>query len=226
MIELVWSIASVIIKTAAGCNKQNKGMCMMKLLVRFFAILAWLSCASTFAADAAEKPAMPKMLMYIQPIEYTNPIQLWHPYHGYWFHQGPVVEAQAMPKLTQAYGDVKLCDSNQSGRTLVWLQPRMFYNPQVNLFYAKVTANAYTGVGKLIGTYVGESKLHGFLDLMVEDRIAQSYALAVDALVAKMQADTALQTLLEAKDPVSASEAAPCSMVTLLPTPKIRVMSF
>jgi len=198
----------------------------MKVFVRFFAILVWLGYVNAYAADAADKAALPKMLMYIQPIEYTNPIQLWHPYHGYWFHQGPVVEAQAMPRLAQAYGDVQLCDSNQSGRTLVWLQPRMFYNPQVQLFYAKVTANAYTGVGKLIGTYEGESALHGFLDIAVENRIAQAYALAVDAMVAKMQTDTALQTLLDAKDPVPANEAAPCSMVTLLPTPKIRVMSF
>lgn len=195
-------------------------------LIRFLAILIWLSCVNVQAADAADNPTMPKMLMYIQPVEYSNPIQLWHPYHGYWFHQGPVVEAQAMPKLTQAYGDVQLCESNESGRTLLWLQPRMFYNPQVQLFYAKITANAYTGVGKLIGTYEGESEVHGLLNIMVEDKIADAYALAVDAMIAKMQADTALQTLLDAESNVSASEAAPCSMVTLLPIPKIRAMSF
>ncbi len=208
---------------------------MMKVSwVRFLAILLWAVCVNVQAADApktsseahSEASSMPKMLMYIQPIEYTNPILLWHPYHGYWFHQGPVVEAQAMPKLTQAYGDVQLCESNQSGRALVWLQPRMFYNPQVQLFYAKVTANAYTGVGKLIGTYEGESTQHGFLDIMVEERIAQAYALAVDAMIAKMQDDTTLQTLLDTESNVSAGESAPCSMVTLLPIPKIRVMSF
>lgn len=195
-------------------------------LIRILAILLWLSCVNVQAADAADKSAMHKMLMYIQPVEYNNPIQLWHPYHGYWFHQGPVVEAQAMPKLTQVYGDVQLCESNESGRALVWLQPRMFYNPQVQLFYAKVTANAYTGVGKLIGTYEGESEVHGLLNIAVEDKIAQAYALAIDAMIAKMQADTTLQTLLDTESNVSASEPAPCSMVPLLPIPRIRAMSF
>lgn len=195
-------------------------------LMKFFAALVLLIHMNVQAADAGGNASIPKMLMYIQPIEYISPIQLWHPYHGYWFHQGPVVEAQAMPKLTQAYGEVSLCESNQSGRTLVWLQPRMFYNPQVQLFYGKVTANVYTGVGNFVASYVGESSVHGFLDIQADDWIAKTYALALDEMVAKMQADRSLQALIDSTSALSASDAAPCSMVTLLPIPKIRVMSF
>lgn len=199
---------------------------MKKNVARFFAVLALVMTVSVQAADAADNGSMPKMLMYIQPIEYTSPIQLWHPYHGYWFNQGPVVEALAMPKLSQVYGDVSLCESNQSGRTLVWLQPRMFYNPQVQIFYGKVTANVYTGVGNFVASYVGESSVHGFLDIQADHWIAQTYALAIDDMVAKMQTDSTLQALVDSASPLSASDAAPCSMVTLLPIPKIRVMSF
>lgn len=199
----------------------------MKLnLMKFFAALALLIHMNVQAAGADGNASLPKMLMYIQPIEYTSPIQLWHPYQGYWFHQGPVVEAQAMPKLTQAYGEVSLCESNQSGRTLVWLQPRMFYNPQVQLFYGKVTANVYTGMGNFVASYVGESSVHGFLDIQADVWIEKTYALALDEMVAKMQADHSLQALVDSASAMSASDAAPCSMVTLLPIPKIRVMSF
>ena len=199
---------------------------MKAIFIKFFAVFALLINMHVLAADTSGSASMPKMLMYIQPIEYTNPIQLWHPYHGYWFNQGPVVETLAMSKLSQAYGDVSLCESNQSGRTLVWLQPRMFYNPQVQMFYGKVTANVYTGVGSFVASYAGESSVHGFLDIQADHWIAQTYALAIDDMVAKMQADAALQALVNSNAPVSAGDAAPCSMVTLLPTPKIRVMSF
>lgn len=195
---------------------------MKKHLVKWFAILALLGNMHAYAADHSQKA---NVLMYIQPLEYNNPISLWHPYQSYWFYQGPVVETLAMTKLSQVYGHVSVCEGNQSGKTLVWLQPRMFYNPQVQLFYSKVTANVYTGVGKLIGTYEGESKIHGFLNIKSEDWIAKAYALAIDHMVAKMQADNALQALIDSADSASNADA-PCSMVTLLPTPKIRAMSF
>lgn len=199
---------------------------MKRNLAKIFAVLALLLNMHVQAADTSSGTSAPKMLMYIQPIEYTHPIMLWHPYRGYWFSPGPIVEAEAMARLTQAYGDVSLCEGNQSGRTLVWLQPRMFYNPQVQLFYGKVTANVYTGMGKFVSSYEGEAKLHGFLDIKADDWIAQTFALAIDGMVAKMQADTALQSLLNDAGAVSAGDITPCSMVTLLPTPKIRVMSF
>jgi hypothetical protein len=40
-----------------------------------------------------------------------------------------------------------------------------------------------------------------------------------------MQADTALQGMI-ANEKSASADATPCSMVTLLPIPKIRVMSF
>ncbi len=188
-------------------------------------VLTLLLNLNAQADEANSTNNISKMLMYIQPVEYTNPISLWHPYSEYWFYQGPIVEQLAMSELSQVYGDVSLCEGNQSGKTLVWLQPRMFYNPQVQLFYGKVTANVYTGVGKLVGTYVGESKLHGFLDIKPDDWIEKSYALAIDNMVAKMQADNTLQALINTPQ-TDSTNAVPCSMVTLLPTPKIRVMSF
>jgi hypothetical protein len=163
--------------------------------------------------------------MYIQPIEYTNPIYLWHPYDGHWVYQGPLLEGQAMAKFTQVYGDVGLCEGNQSGKTLVWLQPRIFYNPQVEIFYGKVTASVYTGMGTFVASYVGESSLHGYLNLKTDDSVERTYALAIDTVLEKMLADTALQGMMATARSASA-DATPCSMVTLLPIPKIRVMSF
>ncbi|OGV75953.1 MAG: hypothetical protein A3I83_04490 [Methylotenera sp. RIFCSPLOWO2_02_FULL_45_14] len=198
---------------------------MKKYIPHILLALILLLNLNAEADEASGANSTPNMLVYIQPVEYTNPIKLWHYYRDYWFYQGPVVEHLAMPKLTQLYGAVSLCESNQSANTLVWLQPRMFYNPQVQVFYGKVTANVYTGVGKLVGTYVGESKQHGFLDIKPDYWIEKAYALAIDEMIGKMQADNTLQALINTPQANSAN-AAPCSMVTLLPTPKIRAMSF
>lgn len=194
-------------------------------LLKVFVLLALFTTASVRAESVNESSPSTKMLMYIQPIEYTNPIYLWHPYDGHWVYQGPLLEGQAMAKFTQVYGDVGLCEGNQSGKTLVWLQPRIFYNPQVQIFYGKVTASVYTGMGAFVASYVGESSLHGYLNLKTDDSVEHAYALAIDTVLEKMQADTALQGMI-ANEKSASADATPCSMVTLLPIPKIRVMSF
>lgn len=173
----------------------------------------------------AGQDANADMLVYIQPVEFTNPIKLWHPYTDYWFYQGPVVESLALEKFDHAYGKVSICDASQSGRVLVWLQPKMFYNPQVQVFYGKVTAEVYTGIGKHVATYVGESGVHGYIGSRAESWIRQSYTLAIDNVVGKMKADNALQALMSAA-PNDKQETTPCSMVTLLPVSTIRAMPF
>ncbi len=179
------------------------------------------------AADTATNPVpnMPNMLLYIQPYEYTNSLKFTYYSEGYWFSQGAIVEALAKEKLTQAYGDVGICEGNQAGKTLVWLQPKMFYNPQVQIFYGEVTANVYTGIGKLVGAYVGKSAQHGFLNIKPEYWLKKAYATAINDMVAKMQADSAIQAAASNTTPASGVDT-PCSMVTLLPTPKIRTMFF
>jgi len=199
---------------------------MKNLIAKLFVVFALLVNFNTWAGETIKSDSKHNMLMYIQPLEYTNPINLWHPYRNYWFYQGPVVEGLAMPRLSQAFGTVSVCEGNQSGQVLVWLQPRMFYNPQVQIFYGKVTANVYTGMGKFVAAYVGESKLHGFLDIKADSWIEKSYAIAIDHMVAKMQADNALQTLISQTSSTDNADATPCSMVTLLPNPKIKALSF
>lgn len=191
---------------------------MKKYLNKCALALGLVLSANVWADQPADAKA--DVVLYIQPVEFTNPIKLWHPYTDYWFYQGPVVKPLALKKLGDAYGKAEACDANQSGSMLVWLQPKMFYNPQVQQFYGKITAEVYTGIGKHIGTYVGQANVHGTLGFNAENRIRQSYALAVDDVVSKMKADSALQGQVSGN---AASRAeTPCSMVTLLPTNALR----
>lgn len=179
-----------------------------------------LGTATQAFADAQSSD----MVIYIDPVEYTNPINLWHPYTFFWFYQGPVVEKLAMEKLDQTYGKVSMCDASQSGKVLLWVKPKMFFNPQVQIFYGKITVNAYTGNGKHLKTYEAESGVNGRINIYAEKSIEKSYALAIDEVVKKMQADGDLQRVLDSK--AEGGDSTPCNMVTLIPTSKIRAMSF
>lgn len=174
------------------------------------------------AIDASKNP---NVLIYIQPFEYINEVKLQHFSQELWFAQGPIVEDIAKEKLKQTYGDVSTCEGNQSGKILIWLQPKMFYNGQLQVFYGEVKANVYTGMGKYIDSYVGKSAQQGSLGIKPSYWIEKSYSQAIDQMQGKMQADKRLQALIE--DPnTSLAADTPCSMVTLLPIPRIRAMSF
>ncbi len=195
----------------------------MKKILNKLGLALGLALSASFSISAwAEQPADVKadVVLYIQPVEFTNPIKLWHPYSDYWFYQGPLVEEAALKKLGETYGKTEVCDANQSGKMLVWLQPKMFYNPQVQQFYGKVTAEVYTGIGKHVGTYIGQSNVHGTLGFMAEHKIKQSYTLAINDAVSQMKADTALQSQIGTD--ANRAETTPCSMVTLLPTNALR----
>jgi len=189
---------------------------MRKIFINLIMMLAFFVSANAKAENTSN------VLLYIQPFEYNNEVRLQYFWQEYWYAQGPMVEPIAKEKLAKLYSDVSMCEGNQTGKLLIWLQPRMFYNGQAKLFYGKITANVYTGLGKLVNTYTAEAKQFGSLDIAPDYSIKKAYAKAMDKVISKMQADSPLQGIVSNAN----TGDTPCSMVTLLPQPKIRAMGF
>lgn len=187
----------------------------------FWANQAW-------AEESADgNNAETNMLLYIQPIEYTNSINVMNYYSkAYWFEQGPVVEPLALKQFNAAFSPVTMCEVGRSAKMIVWLQPRMFYNPQLQMFHGQITANVYTGKGELKSSYVGKSKVHGFVDIKPEKWIDKSYELAISKVVNKIKADKALQGLMNKNDQSAKMDGVSCGVVTSFPIPKVRALSF
>ncbi len=176
--------------------------------------------------NIASANAQNKLLVYIQPQEYENQIKLWQYFRDYWFSQGPYVEKSAKEILGGRFGEISMCDaSQQTGQLLVWLRPRMFYNPQSQIYYGTITAVAYTHDGKLIETYVGEANKVGFLDIKPDLQVQEVYNKSMQIVADKMQADAKIQTAISTAIDVTQS-ATPCSTVSLFPVPKVQLMSF
>ncbi len=197
----------------------------MKIRNIFAALLATSMLASP-VLYAEETATSAKMLMYIHPQEYNSSVKLWQYYRDYWFTQGPIVEDAALRVMGKEFGDAAMCDSNQiASNVLVWLRPKIFYNPQMQMYHGKITAVAYTASGKPIATYVGEASKRGFLDVQAEKQIKEVYDNTMLAVADKMKADSNL--LAAMNTPAVANETkTPCSMVTLLPPSKVQFMSF
>ncbi|MCB5187019.1 hypothetical protein LG200_03240 [Methylobacillus caricis] len=182
------------------------------------ASLLTLLLASTFAhaEEVASHDAPSKLVIYISPYEYTNQIKLWHFMKDYWFAQGPLVEPVLTKTLGEKFGEAVMCEAGVTGNVLLWVQPKMFYNPHMRNFYGTIKATVYTGSGRAIASYVGESRYSGDLDILPANSVQAAYDLAIQRVADKMKADPGIQKLID--QGISSKESyTPCAMVSLLP---------
>ncbi|MCB5191711.1 hypothetical protein LG198_13310 [Methylobacillus arboreus] len=177
--------------------------------------LAALLLAANLAHAEAQQPTS-KVVVYISPYEYTNEIKLWHFMKDYWFAQGPLVEPVLTKTLSAKLGETVVCEAGVTGNVLLWVQPKMFYNPHMRNFYGTIKATVYTGAGKAIASYTGESRYSGDLDILPANTVQATYDLAIQQVADKMQADPAIKKLID--EGIASSESyTPCAMIALLP---------
>jgi hypothetical protein len=171
---------------------------------------------------SAHEIAPTNIAVYIQAQEYNHQIMLRNYSQNYWYSQGPMLETAAHDVLGADFSGVDMCDAQPAGaKVVLWLRPRMFYNPQMQTFYGKVIAVTYTADGKPLANYVGEATKRAFFDVKTELTLSDVYHAAMQAVSAKMKADEKLQAALNAP-----SFSSPCATVSVLPEPKIQFMSF
>jgi len=160
--------------------------------------------------------------IYIQTQEYNHQILLKNYYQDYWYSQGPMLEIAAHDILTADFQGVVMCGSQPiNGQIVLWLRPSMFYNPQMQIFYGKVIAVAYTANGKLLANYAGQATKHAFFDVKTDLTLSDVYHAAMKDVSTKIKADAKFQAALKGQ-----SFASPCATMNLLPESKIQFMSF
>jgi hypothetical protein len=198
---------------------------MLKIVINFLlALLLVLSGATQANESEVKKGGATKIAVHIQAQDYTHQIRLWQNFRDYWYTQGPLLEKEAIRELKQEFGETNalMCDSRPiESNILIWLRPRMFYNPQLQRYYGKVIASVYAGDGKPVATYVGEAQKQGLLDIYPDRDLALVYQSSMQALIKNMKADTQFQNAMNNKAFLN-----PCAIVNLLPEPKIQFMSF
>ena len=178
-----------------------------------------LACASTAALAHEITPT--SVAVYIQAQDYDHPIRLRNYSQDYWVSQAPMLETAALEVLSKDFGGVEMCDAKPlESKVLVWLRPSMFYNPQMQTFYGKVTAMTLTADGKPLGKYVGEASKRAFFDVKTDVTLKAVYHAAMQGVSNKMKADTKFQEALKAP-----SFSSPCATASMLPESKIKFMS-
>jgi hypothetical protein len=142
-----------------------------------------------FVSGAQAAVTKDDTLVYISPTHYQHSVRLLHPFYNYWFEQGPLVEPIALKALQASHANLSLCHSGQKAETIVSIEPRIFYNPQMRVYHSELIATVYSGGGTKVGTYVGHAQQQGNMsvDHGLQGHIQQAYRSAMDDLMGKIK---------------------------------------
>jgi hypothetical protein len=108
-----------------------------------------------------------------------------------------------------------MCEIGNESDVVIWIKPDMSYDPIVTLFYGEIEARIYSGGGRAIATYQANVEHSGFVDVYPDKQIAAVYQAAMQKIVQQIQADPAMQALIQNGLPVS-EPMMPCNMVILM----------
>jgi hypothetical protein len=181
----------------------------MKVSQLLFKCVVLASASLPFNAIALE--AKSNTLLYISPMEYSHSVHLLSPYYDYWFEQGPIVEPIALEAFKASDASLAMCTANEKADTVIRLKPRIFYNPQMQVYHSKFEATVYSGSGEVIGSYSGEAQQQGYVsfDNATKYHIKKAYGLAMQDLMRNIK----LEPVNLAVNKTATASKLPCGLI-------------
>ena len=191
-------------------------------MLKFIASLL-LSCILCNAALADKLPG--NIAVHIAKRHYQHPVRLLHPYLDVWHMKGPMAEKVALKALPKRFTNVTMCANSSNADVVLSLEPQMFYNAQLRVFYVEIIAKAYVANGQpadqlvSITTVKKQAQQMGDLGIKPDYYMEKAYTKAMDKVIKQLEVDSAFLAVLN-KTPANKAETL-CSALNDLPVSKI-----
>ena len=190
-------------------------------------IVLFLSLILSNAAFADKLPS--SIAVHIAKRHYEHPVRLLHPYLDVWHMKGPMVEKVALKALPKHFANVSMCANSSNADVVLSLEPQIFYNAQLRVFYAEIIAKAYVNNGEpidqlvAIATVKKQVQQNGDLGIKPEYYMEKAYTKAMDKVIKALEVDSAFLAVLNKtadKTPTNKAETL-CDGLNDLPVSKI-----
>ena len=191
---------------------------MLKLIASL--LLSLILCN---AALADKLPG--NIAVHIAKRHYQHPVRLLHPYLDVWHMKGPMAEKVALKTLPKRFTNVAMCANSSNADVVLSLEPQMFYNAQLRVFYAEIIAKAYVANGQPVDQLVAittvkkQAQQMGDLGIKPDYYMEKAYTKAMDKVIKQLELDSAFLAVLN-KTPANKAETL-CSALNDLPVSKI-----
>ncbi len=157
-------------------------------------LAAFLLLANLAQAQAGET----KALVYIHPDKLERPAQLGLiPYYIHYTWPGKLALKASLTALVGPYPNTAQCDGVSTGDLIVWVTPRIKYNPLADKVYAEAETSFHLGDGRLLwqGSAWGEQRVM-LRSQYMDDALGQAFNQAMREVVANFSKDAAAQERL------------------------------
>ena len=190
-------------------------------------IVLFLSLILSNAAFADKLPS--SIAVHIAKRHYEHPVRLLHPYLDVWHMKGPMVEKVVLKILPKRFANVNMCANSSNADVVLSLEPQIFYNAQLRVFYAEIIAKAYVNNGEpidqlvAIATVKKQAQQNGDLGIKPEYYMEKAYSKAMDKVIKQLEVDSAFLAVLNKtadKAPTNKAESL-CDGLNDLPVTKI-----
>lgn len=176
---------------------------MLKLII---SIIAGLIISTNALAESVSSKLPGNIAILIAKRHYEHPVRLLHPYLDIWHMKGPLAEKTALKMLQKRFTNINLCSDSKNADVVLLLEPQMFYNAQLRVFYAEFIVKAYTPTSEPPNTESAITKIKeqaqqtGELGIKPDYYMEKAYVKAMEKIVNRLETDKAfLATLSSAK---------------------------
>ena len=125
----------------------------------------------------------------IPNVHFQNPVRLLHPYYDYWHTKGPATQKAAQKVFNQHFVNPKFCADNNTPDVVLSLEPQLFFNAQMNVFHAQMTAKVYNSGISPILTIKSEAQEFGLLHSNADFYIDKAYLKVMNSVVKELEKD-------------------------------------
>lgn len=160
--------------------------------------------ASTWAmAESTLTPG--NIAVHIAQMHYEHPVRLLHPYLDVWHMKGPLAQKAAMSTFNKHFANAQWCDQAKNAAVLVFLEPHMFYNAQLNVYHAEFIAKVFTqtgGIGNIEPAVLRikkQAQQIGPLTVKPDFYMEKAYVKAMEKVIAELEKSPAFTSALNAK---------------------------
>ena len=119
-----------------------------------FKIFVALFLSLIFSTNVFADKLLGNVAIHIAKRHYEHPVRMLHPYLDVWHMKGPMAEKVAMKVLPKHFAHINMCANSSNADVVLSLEPQLFYNAQLRVFYAEIIAKAYVNTGEPIDQLV------------------------------------------------------------------------
>ena len=165
--------------------------------MRVFILSFLLMLSSQSYAEITPAKLPGNIAVHIAKRHYEHPVRLLHNFLDVWHMKGPLTEKVAMKVLPKRFANVNMCAASTNADVVLLVEPQMFYNQQLQVFYAEIILKAFTNGTEPITTIKKQAQQNGNLGVKPEFYMEKAYTKAMEKAIKKLEVDKAFLAALE-----------------------------